>query len=81
MEGLPLNEQEFGVLEHAARGRTSAQTGTAMYLGDETIKTYRKRAIAKLAARNLTHAVAIAIGNGYVNVETILEEHELERSE
>lgn len=76
MAGLPLNEHELQVLDHAARGRNARETGGAMYIAEETVKSYRKRIIAKLASRNLTHAVAIAIGMGYVNIEPVVDEHE-----
>jgi DNA-binding CsgD family transcriptional regulator len=76
MEGLPLNEKEFDVLAYAAQGLTSAETGKKMFLAEETVTEYRKVIIAKLAARNTAHAVALGIGMGYVNVEDVLEEHE-----
>ena len=76
MAGLPLNDGEHESLYHAATGKTANETGAAIHLSGETIKTHRKHAIAKLAARNLTHAVAIAIGMGYVNIIDVIEEHE-----
>lgn len=76
MAGIPLNEHELAVLEHAATGKTAEATGKAMFLATETVKSYRKRAIAKLAALNLTHAVVIGVGMGYVNIETVIDEHE-----
>ena len=77
MEGLPLIEQEFQVLFHAARGLTAKETGAEIFLATATVSDYRKKAVAKMAARNLTHAVALGIGLGYVNVEDVLEERGL----
>jgi LuxR family quorum sensing-dependent transcriptional regulator len=74
LEGDDLTVQEAGTLLWAARGRTAAQTGRRMILGAETVRSYRKRAIAKLGARNLTHAVARAIAAGVVPVDEIEEE-------
>ena len=76
MFGLPLNEREIEVLEWAARGYMGAGTGEQMGLTEHTIRDYRRRATAKLAARNLTHAVVIAVALGLVNIEGVLEEYE-----
>jgi DNA-binding CsgD family transcriptional regulator len=64
LEGEPLNDRETEVLAGAAEGETAAQTGARLYLSTETVKSYRKRIIAKLGARNGTHAVALALRAG-----------------
>jgi two-component system, NarL family, response regulator len=64
LEGEPLNERETEILAGAAAGETAAQTGARLYLATETVKSYRKRIIAKLGARNGTHAVALALRSG-----------------
>lgn len=74
--GLPLSDHELGVLEHAAAGENATETGTRMHLSPETVRSYRRDAIAKLAARNTTHAVVIAVGLGYFDIEPIIEEHQ-----
>lgn len=64
LEGEPLTDRETEILVGAAEGETAAQTGARLYLSTETVKSYRKRIIAKLGARNGTHAVALALRNG-----------------
>ena len=64
LEGEPLNPREREILAGAAEGETAAQTGARLYLSPETVKSYRKRIIAKLGARNGTHAVALALRAG-----------------
>jgi two-component system NarL family response regulator len=64
LEGEPLNERETEILAGAADGETAVQTGQRLYLSPETVKSYRKRIIAKLGARNGTHAVAVALRTG-----------------
>jgi DNA-binding CsgD family transcriptional regulator len=64
LEGEPLTDRETEVLAGAAEGETAAQTGARLFLSSETVKSYRKRIIAKLGARNGTHAVALALRNG-----------------
>jgi DNA-binding CsgD family transcriptional regulator len=64
LEGEPLTARERDVLAGAADGETAEQTGARLYLSSETVKSYRKRAIAKLGAKNGTHAVALALRTG-----------------
>ena len=64
LEGEPLTDREAAVLAGAAEGETAEQTGKRLFLASETVKGYRKRVIAKLGARNGTHAVALALRNG-----------------
>ncbi|HEY9457591.1 MAG TPA: helix-turn-helix transcriptional regulator, partial [Gaiella sp.] len=64
LEGEPLTARERDVLAGAADGETAEQTGARLYLSSETVKSYRKRVIAKLGAKNGTHAVALALRTG-----------------
>lgn len=66
LEGEPLTDREMEVLAGQAEGETAAETGERLYLAIETVKSYRKRAIAKLGARNGTHAVTIAMRSGVI---------------
>jgi DNA-binding CsgD family transcriptional regulator len=59
-----LTDRETEILAAAADGETAAQTGERLFLSSETVKGYRKRIIAKLGARNGTHAVALALRSG-----------------
>jgi DNA-binding CsgD family transcriptional regulator len=69
LEGEPLTDRETEVLAGAAEGETAAETGKRLFLSSETVKSYRKRVIAKLGARNGTHAVALALRSGLLPVE------------
>jgi two-component system NarL family response regulator len=60
LEGRELTEREIDVLCHMAEGLTASETGERMFLAVETVKGYRKRVIAKIGARNGTHAVTLA---------------------
>ncbi len=64
LEGKSLSDREAEILAGAAEGETAEETGARLFLSSETVKGYRKRAIAKLGARNGTHAVALAIRSG-----------------
>lgn len=43
------------------------ETGRALYLSPETVKTYRRHINRHLGARNMTQAVALAIGSGLLD--------------
>ena len=71
LEGEPLNAREVEILRWAARGLTAVETGQKMFLSHETVKSYRKRASAKLGTSSLTHAVARAIERGVLPREGV----------
>lgn len=66
LEGTPLTGRDTDILDAAASGETAAETGQRLFLAMETVKFYRKRVIAKLGARNIVHAVAIALRDGHI---------------
>lgn len=76
LEGDPLTDREIKVLTGAACGETANQTGDRLFLASETIREYRKTAIAKLGAKNIAHAVALALASGVVNPERVVESDE-----
>ena len=69
--GRPLSERELEVLDAAARGETMEETATRLWLSLETIKSHRRNVIAKLGARNLSHAIALAIRSGILSVDGV----------
>ena len=56
-----LSSREREVLTAAARGMSVVETGRALYLSPDTVKTYRRHINRHLGARNMTQAVALAI--------------------
>jgi DNA-binding CsgD family transcriptional regulator len=59
--GAGLSATELEVLRDAAAGLTTAETAIKHYKSRETVKSQRKAILIKLSARNMTHAVAIAV--------------------
>ncbi|GAA2019864.1 response regulator transcription factor [Catenulispora yoronensis] len=62
-----LSEREREVLRLMAAGLENAEIAKEMFLGAQTVKTYVANILAKLDARNRTHAVVIAYRSGFVN--------------
>jgi DNA-binding CsgD family transcriptional regulator len=56
-----LTPRELAVLRLLAEGNRMAQVAKHLSLGEETVRSHLKKAQAKLAARNSTHAVTQAI--------------------
>lgn len=61
MEGKPLTPRELEILYFAAEGDSAHETAERIDLAYETVKGYRKRIVAKLGARNITHAAIIGV--------------------
>jgi LuxR family transcriptional regulator, quorum-sensing system regulator RaiR len=61
-----LTPRLVSVLVGASMGETRAQTAARLHLSPKTVDTERRVAVARLGARNTTHAVAIAVGRGII---------------
>jgi DNA-binding CsgD family transcriptional regulator len=60
VRGRPLSPRQLETLRHAAQGRSQEETARAMRVSLDTVKTLRRLLLAKLGARNVAHAVALA---------------------
>lgn len=62
----PLSQRQAEILQLAANGYTSPKIAAHIYLSKDTIEGYRKDILRKLKAANITHAVAIALRNKWI---------------
>ena len=62
-----LSKREQQVLEMTSEGWTARDTAKELWLSVDTVKTYRKKLIRKLGARNIAHAVTIAFRRGLIS--------------
>jgi LuxR family maltose regulon positive regulatory protein len=60
LAGRPLSEPELEVLRAAAEGLSAQETAERLFKSHHTIATQRRTIQAKLGARNVSHAVALA---------------------
>lgn len=56
-----LTQRQREILQLLADGGSSTSAARQLDLSEETVKTHMKNALARLGARNRTHAVAIAL--------------------
>jgi DNA-binding CsgD family transcriptional regulator len=63
---LRLSPGEQKTLHLCADGFTREEIAAKLHVGPETVKSQSNQIRAKLGARNITHAVAIAIREGVI---------------
>ncbi len=63
-----LTRREGDVLLWAARGKTAWETAQLLGLTERTVKFYLARACARLEVRNKTHAVALCLKHGLIDL-------------
>ena len=56
-----ITRRQREILQRIADGDSTTATARQLGLSEETVKTHTKNALARLGARNRTHAVAIAL--------------------
>ena len=56
-----LTRRQRQILQLLANGESTTVAARELDLSEETVKTHTKNAVARLAARNRTHAVSIAL--------------------
>ncbi|MGI5441667.1 helix-turn-helix domain-containing protein [Streptomyces shenzhenensis] len=67
----PLTPKQLDILAGAAAGETSEDTSRRLLMPFNTVKTHRQRAVRKLGARGITHAVAIVVAAGWIPRERV----------
>jgi Bacterial regulatory proteins, luxR family len=53
---------------NAARGRTNRQIGEALGISERTVRNHMREILKRLSSSDRTHAVVVAIGNGWIAI-------------
>ena len=64
----PLSAREIDVLRHLAQGDRNRDIGEKLFISEETVKIHVKHIMEKLGASDRTHAVAIAVQRGFIQL-------------
>lgn len=67
--GTSLSAGEIEVLELASKGLSNREIGVALAVPEETVKSRMKSILAKLSANDRTHAVTIALKQGFIDID------------
>ena len=62
-----LTDRELEVLRRVAAGGSNKRIGSAMGIGEETVKGHMRNILSKLQANDRTHAVTIALKRGFLD--------------
>ncbi len=68
MSNPELSERELEVLRLMAQGMGNQEIGTALSIGESTVKSHVNRILSKLGVSDRTQAVIIAVKRGIVNL-------------
>lgn len=64
----PLTQREIEVLVEVARGLRNREIADRLNITEETVKVHLRHILEKLAARDRTEAVAIALRRGFIHL-------------
>jgi DNA-binding NarL/FixJ family response regulator len=64
-----LSPREMDVLRLLIKGRSNKEIGTALFVGEDTVKAHLKTLFAKLGVQDRTEAAISAIRHGIVHLE------------
>lgn len=68
LKDCPLSPRELDVIAAAAAGELPEETAARLVLAYQSITSHRQRAVSRLQARNVTHAVALCAAAGWITV-------------
>ena len=73
LSDCPLSQSQLAAMVAAAAGERPEDTARRLSLSYDTVKSHRHRAMSRLQARSMTHAVALCVSAGWVTARQIRE--------
>jgi DNA-binding NarL/FixJ family response regulator len=64
----PVTDRQLEILRNVARGRTNREIGEALGISERTVRNHMRAILKRLSSSDRTHAVVIAIGNGWIAI-------------
>ena len=65
---IPLTQRQREILMHAALGRTNRMIGEQLGISERTVRNHLRTINRRLSSPDRTHAVVIAISNGWIAI-------------
>lgn len=73
LKDCPLTQSQHTVITAAAAGESVEETAHRLCLSYDTIKSQRVRAVSRLGARSIPHAVAMCVAAGWITSSQVTE--------
>jgi len=64
----PITDRQLEILHNVARGRTNREIGETLGISERTVRNHMRAIMKRLSGADRTHAVVIAIGNGWIAI-------------
>jgi two-component system response regulator DegU len=63
-----VTQRQLEILRNVARGRTNREIGETLGISELTVRNHMQSILKRLSSADRTHAVVIAIGNGWISI-------------
>jgi DNA-binding NarL/FixJ family response regulator len=63
-----VTDRQLEILSNVAQGKTNREIGEALGISERTVRNHMRAIMKRLASSDRTHAVVLAIGNGWISI-------------
>ncbi len=63
-----MTDRQLEILVNVARGKTNREIGETLGISERTVRNHMRSILQRLSSSDRTHAVVVAIGNGWIAV-------------
>lgn len=64
----PVTDRQLEILRNVARGQTNREIGERLGISERTVRNHMREILRRLSSSDRTHAVVLAIGNGWIPI-------------
>ena len=64
----PVTDRQLEILVNVARGKTNREIGEELGISERTVRNHMRSILQRLSSSDRTHAVVLAIGNGWIAI-------------
>jgi DNA-binding NarL/FixJ family response regulator len=63
-----VTDRQLEILRNVARGHTNREIGETLGISERTVRNHMRAILKRLSSSDRTHAVVVAIGNGWIPI-------------